>query len=422
MSCTEHAFISYKSEESSYASQLRTVLEQMGYTVWWDIEIQTGRAWHEEIDRRLNSSKCVIVLWSRRAVESKWVGLEAANAMTRGAYVPCCIERVTIPSPYNRLQAASLVGWDGRPGTAEFTNVLNRIAELVGPPDISSKQPTLTFKPWPVAVPRPILTRAREWICANSIAILAIALTVAAILFVHWAITGQIVKLEGVTGTLSSEVKLSARENYDATQRSTQLVEDLQKRVATLGDLVRQSEDELKRAGKDLGELSERTTKVTARLEAQTESITNQLAASTKHRAADSLIQQMQDECQLLVRRARDKLQGSPANVGSDVMKLQLITLARNDLSESLVKKRNYERQLYEEFGITAKVDRHQSFEFTTGMLDEKLDINGSAGIEGAKRRTLMVCDEFEVALGFLAFAMRQNLRETEHKNVGSAH
>ena len=135
MSCGDsmepHIFISIQDRRGRVADQLRSVLERIGYKVWWDREIQTGRVWHEEIDRQL-SAPCVIVLWSKRAVDSKWVAHEAAHAMARDIYIPVRIELADVPVPYNHIQAATLTGWDGRLNTSEFPHLRARIAEVVG--------------------------------------------------------------------------------------------------------------------------------------------------------------------------------------------------------------------------------------------------------------------------------------------------
>lgn len=198
-----HIFLSYKSEEGAYAIRMRDVLESMGYKVWWDRRIQTGQAWHQEIDTQLRKAACVIVLWSRRAVESKWVGHEAAHAMARDVFAPCRIEFVDIPAPFNRNQAANLVGWTGRIGTAEFPNLFARVKELMGPPKSDATSLDIDLQPWPSTVPRPFPDRIASWSKSNSMAILVTSVALSAVGTVYYLLNAQIATLQNLTDNLS---------------------------------------------------------------------------------------------------------------------------------------------------------------------------------------------------------------------------
>ena len=49
------------------------------------------------IEKALNEAKCVIVLWSKRSVESLYVKDEATHALNRNKLVPVMIEEVELP-------------------------------------------------------------------------------------------------------------------------------------------------------------------------------------------------------------------------------------------------------------------------------------------------------------------------------------
>ena len=57
-------FISYASEDREKARQLAEVLNQQGWSVFWDRIIPTGKTFHLVIEEELDSARCVIVLWS----------------------------------------------------------------------------------------------------------------------------------------------------------------------------------------------------------------------------------------------------------------------------------------------------------------------------------------------------------------------
>lgn len=144
-------FISYKREESKYAKELQQQLTLRGYNVWIDIKAQTGHRWDQQIDQKLSSAKCVIVLWSPRSVQSPWVLLEAMQARDRLA--PVSIDSaVSPPDPLGAIQYARLAGWDGGLENDQFQDLLGRIEGLgVAHARVT---PLLRFQhPWPMNVP-----------------------------------------------------------------------------------------------------------------------------------------------------------------------------------------------------------------------------------------------------------------------------
>src|SRR5262245_44900726 len=81
-------FISYKREENDRARLVKKALEQEGYDVWFDEEVQTGKQWSQVIDDSLARAGCVVVLWSEAALASDWVRHEASKAMGWGRVCP----------------------------------------------------------------------------------------------------------------------------------------------------------------------------------------------------------------------------------------------------------------------------------------------------------------------------------------------
>jgi TIR domain len=73
-------FISYKREDQPIARKLVEVLESEGWSVWWDPELRGGERF-DVLAAALDRAKCVIVLWSGRSVESKYVRDAATYAL-----------------------------------------------------------------------------------------------------------------------------------------------------------------------------------------------------------------------------------------------------------------------------------------------------------------------------------------------------
>ena len=81
-------FISYKREEQDKARQLADALEKQGWSVWWDPKLRAGRYFDDVIEQALDEARCVIVLWSKRSVKSRYVRDEPADALDCNKLVP----------------------------------------------------------------------------------------------------------------------------------------------------------------------------------------------------------------------------------------------------------------------------------------------------------------------------------------------
>jgi hypothetical protein len=131
-----YVFISYAREDVVFARRVRIAVEDAGFEVWFDEQIQCGEQWASILDNKLAHAGCVVVIWSNQAVGSTWVRHEASHAIARGVYTPCRIEMdsIPIPAPYNQIQATDLFDWreddTDHPG---LRDVLRRIAELIPP-------------------------------------------------------------------------------------------------------------------------------------------------------------------------------------------------------------------------------------------------------------------------------------------------
>jgi hypothetical protein len=108
-----HIFISYKREDQATARKLADALEGEGWTVWWDPKLRAGEHFDYVIEKALNDAKCVIVLWSKRSVESLYVKDEAMYALDHDKLIPVAIENVSLPFRFRRVHTLSLLGWDG---------------------------------------------------------------------------------------------------------------------------------------------------------------------------------------------------------------------------------------------------------------------------------------------------------------------
>lgn len=157
-----HIFISFKTKERESAAALKEALEVGGFSVWWQESIQCGREWHGAIDSAILSAGCVVVLWSIDSIKSPWVRHEASQAVARGVYTPVRLVPMEIGSPFDRIQATDLFGWQGEPNHPGLLRLLARANQLI---------------PAPVAPYQRLL----RYIARNRVALITAAVAVASI-------------------------------------------------------------------------------------------------------------------------------------------------------------------------------------------------------------------------------------------------
>jgi len=125
-------FLSYAHGDRAKAQRLATILEQSGYTVWWDALIEGGSRFANSIDDALGKADAVLVLWSKQSVESDWVRDEAAQGRDRHRLVPLSLDGTPPPLGFRQIQVISLAGWRGRAESPQIEAIRRAIASAVG--------------------------------------------------------------------------------------------------------------------------------------------------------------------------------------------------------------------------------------------------------------------------------------------------
>jgi TIR domain len=134
-------FISYASADRECARELAAQLEGLGWSVWWDREIQAGKTFAGVIEREIDHARCVIVLWSRTAVDSRWVRDEANEGLKREVLVPVLIDQIAPPLGFRSIHAADLIGWKGDPVSPGFRQLVRDLGNVLGMPRGGEHQP-----------------------------------------------------------------------------------------------------------------------------------------------------------------------------------------------------------------------------------------------------------------------------------------
>lgn len=151
-------FISYSGEDKTNVKLIAQLLEQQGWSVWWDRQIPIGKQFDTVIEEELQKSFCVIVVWTHRSVKSEWVKNEANEAGQLGKLVPVLLEDVPIPLAFKRTETAMLTGWQGEEDHPELTLLYSAVdatikdqkvkKEAVGTSTIQTKNEEHKTKIW----------------------------------------------------------------------------------------------------------------------------------------------------------------------------------------------------------------------------------------------------------------------------------
>ena len=147
-------FLSYNREDQPKAKIIAEALEADGFEVWWDTVLRAGQTYDEVTERQLRDAWAVVVLWSSRSVQSKWVRAEATLGDRKSALIPVMIEPCDRPIMFELIQTADLTQWDGDLKDANWLAFLADVREHVERKRAAKPQPA------PAAAPQPSAPRA----------------------------------------------------------------------------------------------------------------------------------------------------------------------------------------------------------------------------------------------------------------------
>jgi TolB-like protein len=106
-------FISYNREDAAIARTYADALTGAGLAVWWDATLRSGEDYDAVTEKSLRTAKAVVVLWSPRSVNSRWVRAEATIADRGHTLMPVMIEPCDRPVMFELKQTVELTHWRG---------------------------------------------------------------------------------------------------------------------------------------------------------------------------------------------------------------------------------------------------------------------------------------------------------------------
>jgi hypothetical protein len=204
-------FVSYAREDQERVRILVDALAALGWSIFWDRKVPTGRTWRAHIGSALQRARCVVVVWSRSSVESRFVAEEADLGLRRQALMPVLIDPVEPPFGFGSVHAADLNAWRGEADDPAWLGFVADLRAVLGGPPAppqSALPPPVTPLADGVGVPpmpassRPPFVWPRRW------ASTAAALVLIAALVTWWVARPSPGEAAGDKGTATADASV----------------------------------------------------------------------------------------------------------------------------------------------------------------------------------------------------------------------
>jgi hypothetical protein len=125
-------FLSYARSDRRRAEKIAAGLRDRGWVVWWDHQLLGGSDFRKAIGTRLASARAVVVLWSDRSRDSKFVVDEAKVGLDRGVLIPVHLESGEDPLGFRSLHWVDATNWTGDFHDASFEELVRSIEAMLG--------------------------------------------------------------------------------------------------------------------------------------------------------------------------------------------------------------------------------------------------------------------------------------------------
>lgn len=162
---TSTIFFSYARADHARAMPIIKLIEQAGFSVWWDGLLEGGERFSRTTEDALDRARAVVVLWSKTSVQSHWVHDEATRGRDRRILVPLSLDRSPPPLGFGQFQVIDLARSKMKAEDVGIQQMLRAIAAMHGD---NSGRP----------IPRPVTAAAginrRSAIVAGSVAVLVV--------------------------------------------------------------------------------------------------------------------------------------------------------------------------------------------------------------------------------------------------------
>lgn len=124
-------FLSYTHTDKSVVRRIADALARERLAIWWDQAINAGDTFDEVTAQALKDASVIVVLWSKRSVESRWVRSEATFADRAGKLLPVTIEPCDRPIQFELTHTLDLIGWNGDVADSRWIELVAAIRRLM---------------------------------------------------------------------------------------------------------------------------------------------------------------------------------------------------------------------------------------------------------------------------------------------------
>jgi diguanylate cyclase (GGDEF)-like protein len=141
-------FISYTRDDREWVGKLAQALSAAwtDWAVWLDWYMEGGQNIDRAIDAALTEAHCVLVVWSKKSIESRWVRDEADAAVLSGKLLPIFMEKkIQQPWGFRRISSVDMTDWDGTAGAAVLHELVTHIESRIGVNSNTTREDLKTF-------------------------------------------------------------------------------------------------------------------------------------------------------------------------------------------------------------------------------------------------------------------------------------
>jgi TolB-like protein/Flp pilus assembly protein TadD len=123
-------FVSYSRADQKHVFPVVKMLEDAGYSVWWDGMLGAGEHFASTTEQALTRAKAVVVLWSKQSIASHWVHDEATQGRDRRCLVPISIDGSEAPLGFRQFQVIDVSKARGKAASPAYQLILRAVAAL----------------------------------------------------------------------------------------------------------------------------------------------------------------------------------------------------------------------------------------------------------------------------------------------------
>ena len=135
-------FVSYAHQDRDWVARFAESLRAAGgFDVWWDHNILPGEQFDDAIQHAMDQTRCVVVVWSKASIASRWVRTEAREAARREMLVPVMIESVMPPLEFRSFETADVSDWQGEPDHENFREITEALRVAIAKTGAAARTP-----------------------------------------------------------------------------------------------------------------------------------------------------------------------------------------------------------------------------------------------------------------------------------------